>query len=175
MRESALWAQRLRAVGCPPTGARWVVGADRGADIYEHLQQRQAQGLGFVVRAAQNRALVAGADKTPTGRPPLRAGPGPAQRLHLYPGPARTAAPAGTRGGVAGKFQPGPGPAGPAAAGRGPQGQGAGYAIIFSRCLMRLSLFTAVGTTVTTTYLEVGVLLTLATLVMGTSGLASGK
>ena len=49
------------------------------------------------------------------------------------------------------------------------------YAIIFSRCLMRLSLFTAVGTTVTTTYLEVGVLLILATLVMGTNGLASGK
>jgi len=67
-RESALWAQSLRAVGSPPPGARWVVVADRGADIYEHLQQCQAQGLGFVVRAAQNRALVAGADKTPAGR-----------------------------------------------------------------------------------------------------------
>ncbi len=67
-RESALWAQSLRAVGCPPAGTRWVVVADRGADIYEHLQQCQAQGLGFVVRAAQNRALVAGADKTAAGR-----------------------------------------------------------------------------------------------------------
>ena len=67
-RESALWAQSLRAVGSPPAGTRWVVVADRGADIYEHLQQCQAQGLGFVVRAAQNRALVAGADKTPAGR-----------------------------------------------------------------------------------------------------------
>jgi hypothetical protein len=45
-----------------------VVVADRGADIYEHLLQCQAQGLGFVVRVAQNRALVAGADKTPAGR-----------------------------------------------------------------------------------------------------------
>jgi len=67
-RESALWGQRLRAVGRPPAGTRWVVVADRGADLYEHLQQCHAQGLGFVVRAAQNRALVAGADKTPAGR-----------------------------------------------------------------------------------------------------------
>ena len=67
-RESVLWAQSLRAVGRPPAGTRWVVVADRGADIFEHLQQCQAQGLGFVVRAAQNRALVAGAAKTPAGR-----------------------------------------------------------------------------------------------------------
>ena len=67
-RESALWAQSLRAVGHPPAGTRWVVVADRGADIYEHLQQCQAQGLGFVVRAAQDRALVAGAGKAPAGR-----------------------------------------------------------------------------------------------------------
>ena len=67
VRGSALWAQRLRAVGCPPAGTRWVV-ADCGANIYEHLRQCQAQGLGFVVRAAQNRALVAGADKTAAGR-----------------------------------------------------------------------------------------------------------
>ena len=67
-RESALWAQSLRAVGPPPAGTRWVVVADRGAAIYGHLQQCRAQGLGFVVRAAQDRALVAGADKTPAGR-----------------------------------------------------------------------------------------------------------
>lgn len=67
-RESALWAQRLRAVGRPLAGTRWVVVADRGADIYEHLQQCQAQGVGFVVRAAQDRALVVGPAKTPAGR-----------------------------------------------------------------------------------------------------------
>ncbi len=68
VRESALWANSLRAVGSPPPGARWVVVADRGADVYEHLQQCRAQGLGFVVRAAQDRALVAGPEKTPAGR-----------------------------------------------------------------------------------------------------------
>ena len=67
-RESALWSQSLRAVGRPAAGTRWVVVADRGADIYEHLQQCHAQGLGFVVRAAQDRALVAGPAKTPAGR-----------------------------------------------------------------------------------------------------------
>ena len=44
-------------------------------------------------------------------------------------------------------------------------------AIMASRALMRCSLFTAVGTTVTTTYFDVGVLLTLATEPMDTSGL----
>ena len=68
VRESALWAQSLRAAGSPPAGTRWVVAADRGADIYEHLLQCRAQGLGFVVRAAQDRALVAGPAKTPAGR-----------------------------------------------------------------------------------------------------------
>ena len=67
MRESTLWTQSLQALGSPPPEGRWVVVADRGPDIYEHLQQCQAQGLGFVVRAAQNWALVAGADKTTAG------------------------------------------------------------------------------------------------------------
>ncbi|GAA4003551.1 hypothetical protein GCM10022408_13910 [Hymenobacter fastidiosus] len=67
-RESALWSHSLRHVGSAPTGTRWVVVADRGADIYEHLPQCHAQGLGFVVRAAQDRALVAGPAKTPAGR-----------------------------------------------------------------------------------------------------------
>lgn len=68
VRESALWSRSLRQAGSPPPGTRWVVVADRGADIYEHLQQCQAQGLGFVVRAAQDRALVAGPEKAPAGR-----------------------------------------------------------------------------------------------------------
>ena len=38
-REPALWRQSLRAGGRPPAGSRWVVVADRGADIYEHLLQ----------------------------------------------------------------------------------------------------------------------------------------
>ncbi|MGI4735782.1 MAG: hypothetical protein ACRYG7_11445 [Janthinobacterium lividum] len=38
---------------------RWDVVADRNADSYENLAQRQIQGLDFVVHAAQERALVA--------------------------------------------------------------------------------------------------------------------
>jgi len=67
-RESALWAQSLRAVGHPPADMRWVMVADREADSYEHLPQCHNKGLGFVVRAAQDRALVAGPAKAPTGR-----------------------------------------------------------------------------------------------------------
>jgi hypothetical protein len=59
-RESALWTQSLQALPPPPpTPTRWVVVADRGADIYEHLLACQQRGLGFVVRAAQDRALLA--------------------------------------------------------------------------------------------------------------------
>ena len=67
-RESALWTQRLRAVGTPPLAARWVVVADRGADIYEHLLLCHQQGLGFVVRAAQDRALLTPGTRAPAGR-----------------------------------------------------------------------------------------------------------
>jgi hypothetical protein len=37
---------------------RWVRICDRGADIYEFLQSALSAGHGFVVRAAQNRALI---------------------------------------------------------------------------------------------------------------------
>jgi hypothetical protein len=57
-RESGLWTQSLRQVGSAPPGSRWVVVADRGADIYEHLLACQQRGLGFVVRACQDRGLV---------------------------------------------------------------------------------------------------------------------
>ena len=57
-RESGLWTQSLRQVGTPPPGSRWVVVADRGTDIYEHLVACQQRKLGFVVRASQDRGLV---------------------------------------------------------------------------------------------------------------------
>jgi len=57
-RESELWARSLRQVGQPPRHSRWVVVADRGADVYEHLLACQQHGLGFVVRACQDRKLV---------------------------------------------------------------------------------------------------------------------
>jgi hypothetical protein len=58
VRESGRWTQRLRHVSTPPPGSRWLVVADRGADMYEHLLACQQRGLGFVVRAAQARNVV---------------------------------------------------------------------------------------------------------------------
>jgi hypothetical protein len=62
-RESSLWLQSLRQVGSPSPDSHWVVVADWGADIYEHLLACQQRGLGFVIRACQDRGLV-GTTKT---------------------------------------------------------------------------------------------------------------
>jgi hypothetical protein len=51
----------------PPRGqVRWIRVCDRGADIYECLDSCQVEGHGFIVRAAQDRALV-DADGKPAG------------------------------------------------------------------------------------------------------------
>jgi transposase-like protein/transposase Tn5 family protein len=59
-RESQVWERAGERVGRAPAspGVRWVRVCDRGADIYEHLQTCRELGHGFVVRAAQDRALV---------------------------------------------------------------------------------------------------------------------
>ncbi|GAB3840990.1 IS4 family transposase [Hymenobacter jeollabukensis] len=67
-RESDLWTNSLRQLEAPPTHARWVVVADRGADIHTHLQYCQQRGLGFVVRSAQDRALVDPSSGASAGR-----------------------------------------------------------------------------------------------------------
>ncbi|RZK94136.1 MAG: IS4 family transposase, partial [Hymenobacter sp.] len=88
---AVLWARSLRAVGSPPAAGRWVVVADRGADIYEHLRQCRQQGLGFVVRAAQDRGLVAPPAATPTLFAVARAQPSAGQMeltLRARPGQA---------------------------------------------------------------------------------------
>jgi hypothetical protein len=59
-RESALWQQSTLHLGRAPEGVRWVRICDRGADIYEFLEDAQAAGHGYVVRAAQDRALAGG-------------------------------------------------------------------------------------------------------------------
>lgn len=56
-REAQIWDQTTDRLGPAPTGTRWVRVADRGADIYEFLSGCQKAGHGFVVRAAQDRAL----------------------------------------------------------------------------------------------------------------------
>jgi len=62
-RESALWSESTAHLGpAPPPGAgpRWVRVCDRGADVFEFLESCVAAGHGYVVRAAQNRAVDTG-------------------------------------------------------------------------------------------------------------------
>lgn len=57
-RESRLWSEAGRHLGPAPAGVNWIRVCDRGADIYEFLQDCISLGHGFVVRAAQDRKLV---------------------------------------------------------------------------------------------------------------------
>lgn len=62
-RESALWSASTAHLGpAPPPGAgpRWVRICDRGADVFEFLESCVAAGHGYVVRAAQDRAVDTG-------------------------------------------------------------------------------------------------------------------
>src|SRR3954447_8651784 len=59
-RESAVWADTVTTIGRPPAGTRFVSVADRGADVFEHLESVRDTGWDAVVRAAQDRRLVAG-------------------------------------------------------------------------------------------------------------------
>jgi Transposase DNA-binding/Transposase Tn5 dimerisation domain len=69
-RESQGWEQAGQRIGAAPRrqDVRWVRVGDRGADIYEHLQKCQELGHGFVVRAAQDRALLEAATGRKEGR-----------------------------------------------------------------------------------------------------------
>lgn len=68
-RESQVWEAATTRIGTAPDNPaiRWRRVCDRGADIFEFIVSCQAEGHGFVVRAAQDRALV---DKkgAPAGR-----------------------------------------------------------------------------------------------------------
>jgi hypothetical protein len=59
-RESEIWEIATTRLGTAPASAtiRWIRVCDRGADIYEFLLSCQREGHGFLVRAAQDRALV---------------------------------------------------------------------------------------------------------------------
>jgi Transposase Tn5 dimerisation domain len=56
-RESNRWAEAVNELGEAATDVRYVHVADREADIYEYLLACQRHSHGYVVRAAQNRAL----------------------------------------------------------------------------------------------------------------------
>lgn len=59
-RESQLWEEATYRLGEPPADAavRWVRVTDRGSDIYDYLRSCEEYGHGYVVRAAQDRALL---------------------------------------------------------------------------------------------------------------------
>ena len=62
-RESALWSESTARLGPAPrpgAGPRWVRICDRGADVFEFLESCAAAAHGYVVRAAQDRAVAAG-------------------------------------------------------------------------------------------------------------------
>src|SRR4051794_38489198 len=59
-RESAVWADTVETIGRPPDGTSFVSVADRGADIFAHLESVREAGWDAVVRAARERRLVQG-------------------------------------------------------------------------------------------------------------------
>jgi len=59
-RESEMWLEGIRACGKPPEGSVWVDVGDRGADIYEAMEESLACGHQFLFRACQNRVALAG-------------------------------------------------------------------------------------------------------------------
>jgi hypothetical protein len=56
-RESRMWTTIGQRLGPAPPGVRWERVCDREADIYEFLSECRQLGHGFIVRAAQDRAL----------------------------------------------------------------------------------------------------------------------
>jgi hypothetical protein len=67
-RESRVWEEASERLGRAPKAVRWIRVADRGADIYEHLRCCHQLGHGFVIRAAQDRAVVDSCTGQPRGR-----------------------------------------------------------------------------------------------------------
>lgn len=61
-RESRLWKRGSEAVGPPPEGRMWVDICDRGADLFEYLDHKHAQGGWYVVRSKHDRVVWAGGD-----------------------------------------------------------------------------------------------------------------
>jgi len=64
-RESQIWERSAQQIGAAPTGVRWVHVGDRAADIYTFWQTCRQLGCDFVVRATQDRGVVAQQDQEP--------------------------------------------------------------------------------------------------------------
>jgi hypothetical protein len=65
-RESQMWMEGIRASGRPPKGSLWVDVGDRGADIYEAMEEAADIGHHFLFRACQNRVVLKG-EAAPAG------------------------------------------------------------------------------------------------------------
>lgn len=57
-RKSDWWADAFRGAGAPPQGCSWTYVADRESDFYEPIRVCQQEGIGFVIRACQDRRLA---------------------------------------------------------------------------------------------------------------------
>jgi hypothetical protein len=55
-----VWADTVATIGRPAAGTLFVSVADRGADVFEHLESVRETGWDAVVRAAQDRRLATG-------------------------------------------------------------------------------------------------------------------
>jgi hypothetical protein len=67
-RESQVWERATARIGVAEEGVRWVRVCDAGADIYEHLLRCGEYGHGYVIRAAQDRALAGEDGRSHAGR-----------------------------------------------------------------------------------------------------------
>ena len=56
--ESDRWAAVFKQTGGPPVESRWTLVADRESDMYESFERCRVAGVDFILRAAQQRALV---------------------------------------------------------------------------------------------------------------------
>lgn len=61
-RESQVWSRSVQAVGPAPATATWVHVGDRYSDIFEFLDTCRQQSCQFLIRAAQDRRVVAEAE-----------------------------------------------------------------------------------------------------------------
>lgn len=61
-RESAFWPDGVKAVGSSPEGSRWIHVCDREGDTFELFSACEQHGVGYWVRAAQDRRVGRGHD-----------------------------------------------------------------------------------------------------------------